>query len=124
KAIVLATETVGKDIPVGDDEIKAAYEQRKASYNQPEKRTVQVLLANDEARAKTLAAKWSSGADWAEMQKEGASPVELTDATKGEIPSPELAAAVFGAPEDQVSAPMHDALGWNVFKVVKITQSA
>ncbi len=120
KAIVLAPETVGKDIQVSDDELKAAYEQRKASYNQPEKRSVQVLLASDEARAKTLAAEWSSGADWAAMQKEGASPVELTDATKDEIPSPELAAAVFGAPEGQVSQPVRDAVGWHVFKVTKI----
>ncbi len=121
KAIVLSPETVGKDIQVSDDELKAAYEQRKATYNQPEKRTVQVLLAADEARAKTLAEKWSSGADWAEMQKEGASPVELTDLTKEEIPSPELAAAVFGATEGQVSPPVHDAVGWHVFKVTQVT---
>ena len=120
KAVVLSPETVGKEIQVSDDEIKSAYEARKASYNQPEKRTVQVLLANDEARAKTLAAQWGSGADWAAMQKEGASPVELSDLTRGEIPSPELAAAVFGAPEGQVSEPVHDALGWHVFKVTKI----
>jgi peptidyl-prolyl cis-trans isomerase D len=124
KAIVLSAETVGKDIQVSEDELKAAYEQRKASYNQPEKRTVQVLLAKDEAQAKTLAEKWSSGADWAAMQKDGASPVELTDATKDEIPSPELAAAVFGAPEGQVSAPVHDAVGWHVFRVEKITPGA
>jgi peptidyl-prolyl cis-trans isomerase D len=121
KAVVLAPETVSKEIQVSDEEIKAAYDQRKASYNQPEKRTVQVLLAPDEARAKTLAAEWSSGADWATMQKEGASPVELTDATRSEIPSPELAAAIFAAPEGAVSEPLHDALGWHLFKITKIT---
>ena len=121
RAVVLSPETVGKEIQVSDDELKAAYEQRKAAYNQPEKRSVQVLLAKDAASAKTLAEKWSSGADWAEMQKESASPVELTDSTKDQIPSPELAAAVFGAPEGQVSQPVQDALGWHVFKVTKIT---
>jgi peptidyl-prolyl cis-trans isomerase D len=121
KAVVLAPETVGKEVQVSDNELKAAYEQRKASYNQPEKRTVQVLLAPDEARAKTLAAEWSSGADWAAMQKEGASPVELTDATKNEIPSPELAAAIFAAPEGAVSQPVHHAVGWHIFKVTTIT---
>jgi len=120
EAVVLAPETLAKDVQVSDDDIKAAYEQHRAEYNQVEKRTVQVLLTPDEARAKTLAAEWSSGADWATMQKEGANAVELTDATRSEIPAPELAAAAFAAADGTVGPPVHSALGWHVFKVTKI----
>ena len=120
EAVVLSPETLAKDVQVTDDEIKAAYEQHRADYNKPEKRTVQVLLTPDEARATALATEWSSGADWAAMQKEGANGVELTDAVKSEIPSPELANAAFAAPEDTVPPPVHTALGWQVFKVTKI----
>jgi peptidyl-prolyl cis-trans isomerase D len=120
EAVVLAPETLAKDVQVSDDDIKAAYEQHKTEYNRVEKRTVQVLLTPDEARARTLATEWSSGADWAAMQKEGATGVELTDATRSEIPAPELAAAAFAASEGTVGPPVHSALGWHVFKVAKI----
>ncbi len=120
EAVVLSPETLAKEIEVTDDEIKAAYAQHSADYNKPEKRTVQVLLTPDQERATALATEWSSGADWAAMQKEGANAVELTDATKSEIPAPELGDAAFAAPANTVSTPVHSALGWHVFKVTKI----
>ena len=39
KAIVLSPQTLAKDIPITDDELHAAYEQRKAEYVTPEKRS-------------------------------------------------------------------------------------
>ncbi|MBU6499923.1 MAG: peptidyl-prolyl cis-trans isomerase, partial [Rhodospirillales bacterium] len=124
RAVVLAPETVAKDITVTDAELHAAYDARKAAFNQPEKRTAEVLLAADEAKAQALAKQWQAGADWAVMQKlataAGASAVELTDATAAEFPAPELAQAVFAAVPDTVPAPVHSALGWHVLKVTKI----
>jgi peptidyl-prolyl cis-trans isomerase D len=38
KAVVLSAETVGRDITVSEDDIKAAYEQRRAAFSKPEKR--------------------------------------------------------------------------------------
>ena len=122
KAIVLAPETVEKGLEVTDDELKAAYAQHQTDANQPEKRSVQVLLAPDQAAATALAATWNAGADWAAMQKQAnAAPVELDDATPGEFPTPELAAAVFKAPVGTVAPPVQSPLGWHVFKVTKIT---
>lgn len=120
KIVVLSPEIIGRDIQVSDDEIAQAFAARVAEFSQPERRSLQVLLAPDEAEAKRLQAAWSGGADWAAMQKENASAVELTMATKGEIPAPELADAAFAASADAVSAPVKSALGWHVFKVTGV----
>jgi peptidyl-prolyl cis-trans isomerase D len=126
KAIVLAPETLAKEITVTDDDLKGEWEQHKAEFNKPERRSVQVILTQDEAEAQRLASLWSTGADWAEMQQEaaktGAAPVELSDATLAEFPAPELGNAVFATPLGTVPPPVHSALGWHVLKVTKITE--
>jgi peptidyl-prolyl cis-trans isomerase D len=122
KAVVLSPQTVTKDISVTDDDLKAEYAQHQGDTSQAEKRSVQVLLAPDQATADALAKMWSAGADWASMQKQpNATAVELDDATAAEFPAPELAAAVFKAAVGTVAPPVHSALGWHVFKVTKIT---
>ena len=128
KAVVLAPAIVGRDIEVSDEELHAAYEQRRADYNKPEKRSVEVLNTQDEAHAATLAATWRAGADWATMLKaaptEGGVGVELADSAKIEFPAPELGEAVFAAKLDAITGPVHSALGWHVLKVTKITGGA
>jgi peptidyl-prolyl cis-trans isomerase D len=125
KAIVLAPETLAKEVEVSDDDLKAAWEQHKGEFGKPERRSVEVILTQDEAEAQRLAAMWSGGADWAQMQeaagKVGAGPVELTDAARTEFPAPELGDAVFATPEGVVPPPVHSALGWHVLKVTKVT---
>ena len=125
KAVVLSPETVGKDIQVGDAELRAAYEQHKAEYSQPERRSLQVLTAADDATATRLATQWSTGTSWDEMQRAAAAAhataVELPDATRPELPSSELADAAFATGADTVAPPTHGALGWYVVKVTKIT---
>lgn len=124
-AIVLSPETVAGEIQVSEDEIKAAYEARRNDFRQPERRSLQVVLMQDEKQAVALADAWRAGLDWAAVEarakSEGGSPVELKDATKDEIPAPELAKAAFGAAKDVVLPPVHSALGWHVVKVVAIS---
>jgi peptidyl-prolyl cis-trans isomerase D len=125
KAVILAPQTLAKEIPVTDAELQTAYDQHKEAYVQPEKRSVQVLVINDEAKARALADKWRNGADWAAIQAaakaDGGSPVELDAATGPEIPDPDLAKAVFAAVPQTVSDPIHGALGWQVFRVTAMT---
>jgi peptidyl-prolyl cis-trans isomerase D len=125
KAVVLTPETVTKDVDVTEDDLKAAWEQHKDQFDTPERRTAEVVQADDEAVAKQLATQWVEGADWAAMQaaaqKAGASAVELPDATREEFPSPELADAVFAAPEGGITQPIKTPLGWQVARVAKIT---
>jgi len=124
KAVILSPETIARDIEVPDDALHAAYDQRRNLYDQPEKRSVDVLLTADQAKADALAAQWRSGADWAQMQKAaadaGASAVELTDAMPAEFPDATLAEAVFAAAPDSVPPPIHDALGWHVVMVTGV----
>ena len=125
KAIILSSDTVARELSASDEDIAAAYALRKDQYVQPEKRDVAVILSQDEAHARALAAQWQGGADWAAMQaaaqKSGDAAVELPDATRSEFPAAELADAVFSAQPNVVSAPVHSALGWHVFRVNKIT---
>lgn len=124
-AIVLSPATVADEIQVSEDEIKAAYEARRNDFRQPERRSLQVVLLQDEKQAQALAEAWRKGADWAAIEaqakQEGGAPVELKDATRAEIPSPELAKAAFEAAKDAVPPPVHSALGWHVLKVVSIS---
>lgn len=126
KLVVLSPESVGKGIPVTDDELRAAYEQHKGEYTTLAKRSVQVLTLTDEAAASRLAAQWSTGADWAAMQQAaqagGGSAVELPDASRDEFPAPELAEAAFATNADTVAPPVHGAAGWYVVKVIKVVE--
>lgn len=124
KAVILAPETVGKDVEVTEEELRGAYEQASAAYNIPEKRSAEVVLLSDPAKAKALAAQWLAGADWARIQdaanKAGGTPVDLTSSTREQIPSPELADAVFAATPEVVGPPVETALGWYVLKVIQV----
>ena len=124
KAIVLSPQSLAPDITVTDDELHAAYDERKAEYLTPEKRSAEVISAPDEAKARALAEQWRGGADWTAMQAaakaDGAAAVAQDDATQVQFPDPDLAKAVFAAPADAVSDPVKGALGWFVVKVTKI----
>jgi peptidyl-prolyl cis-trans isomerase D len=129
KAAILSPQTLAKDITVTDDELRASYEQHKSEYVTLAKRSVQIITAQDQAKAEALATAWRAGAAeggsiWAAMQEkaktEGAAAVELSDATEQEFPSPELGQAVFAAAPDTVSGPSKGSLGWYVVRVTKV----
>ena len=125
KAVILSPETVARDIEVPEADIGAYYDQHKAEYVVPGKRSVEVVVAQDEAQAKEIATTWTVISDWDAVQKvaasAGASAAALDDATTAEFPSPELAQAVFAAPAQAVTGPIQSALGWQVFRVTKVT---
>jgi peptidyl-prolyl cis-trans isomerase D len=125
KAIILAPQTLAADVKISDEDLHAAYNEHRSEFEKPATRSAEVISAPDEAKAKTLAAQWSGGADWAAMQKAteaaGASAISQDDATAVQFPDPDLAKAVFAAPANTVSPPIKGALGWFVVKVTKIT---
>jgi peptidyl-prolyl cis-trans isomerase D len=128
KAVVLAPDTVASEVQVTDDDLHGAFEQAKASYNLPETRSAEVLVLPDEAKATAIAEQWKAGADWTAIQAAaaaaGGTPVDLTDSAREQIPSPELAEAVFTATPDTVGPPVHTALGWYVLKVTKVSPAS
>jgi peptidyl-prolyl cis-trans isomerase D len=124
RAVILTPEVVGRDVAVSDEELRAAYAQQKSQFVTPERRSVQVITAPDEATAQKLSTQWSLGADWDTMQKaaqaDQATAVALDAAAKTEFPAPELADAAFTANPDTVSPPVKGALGWYVVRVTQV----
>jgi len=124
KAIVLSPESLAKDIAVTEDDLKAAYAERRKEFVTEAKRSVQVVSAPDEAKAAAIAATWRGGADWAAVQEaakaQQVAALALDDATEVQIPDPDLAKAVFSAEAEQVVGPVKGALGWFVVRVTKI----
>ncbi len=125
KAVILSPETVAKGIEVPEAEIATWYEQHKAEFGGQEKRSLEVVVAQDEALAQRLAAQWTAGADWAAMQKAasdaGASSAKLDDTAEADIPGAELGEAAFKAAVETVAGPVKSAFGWQVLRVTKIT---
>ena len=125
KAVVLSPQTLAKDIPISDADLQSAYEQRKAQYVKPARRSAEVISVADEAKAKALAERWRDGADWAAMQKAaqdaGGSAIALDDASEREFPDADLARTVFAATPDTVTGPDKGALGWRIVRVNKVT---
>ena len=125
KAVVLAPQTLARDIPITDAELQAAYDRRKADYITPARRSAEVISVADDAKAKALADTWRGGADWAAMRKAaqdaGGSAITLDEATESQFPDPDLARTVFAATPDAVAGPEKGALGWHIVRVTKAT---
>jgi peptidyl-prolyl cis-trans isomerase D len=123
-AVLLTPEGAARDTAIEEADLRGAYDARAGSLTKPERRSVQVILTQEQDKAMALATIWGSGADWAAMQErakeEGGAPVELTDATREEIPAEELAQAIFTAPEGTVPPPVRSALGWHVLRVTAV----
>jgi peptidyl-prolyl cis-trans isomerase D len=121
KAVILSPDSIGRSLTVTDGELKAYFAQHKADYVSPEQRALQVITAGSAASGNALAAQWKAGASWEAMQAAakaaGATAVDLPLSTPAQVPSPELAKAAFAAPVGEVSGPVSEPLGVQVFRV-------
>lgn len=128
KAVILAPHTLAGQIEITAQDLAAAYAARRAAYVTPARRSAEIIIIQDEAKASELAADWRGGADWNTMQKAageaGGSAVALTDARRAEFPDPALAAAVFAAAQGAVTTPLKNVLGWQVIRVTSITEGS
>ena len=128
KAVVLTAASVATTIAVTPAELHAYYDAHKTSFVTPERRSLQVLVLHDPARAAALAKQWQGGADWAAMQAAakaaGGTAVDLPDSTEAGLPEPALAKAAFAAAQGVVTGPVKTGLGTDVLKVTKITPGA
>lgn len=125
RAVILSPDTIARDITVSDADARAYYDQHRDQFVTPEKRSVQVLVASTQAEAQALADQWRGGTTWASLQdaaaKAGASAVSLDDTPASDFPDTALAHAVFAAQPDAITGPNKAGLGWQVFRVGKIT---
>ena len=127
KAVVLSPETMAREIDVPEADIAAYYQSHAADFGGPEKRSLQVLVAQDEALAQKLAAQWQGGADWVAMQKAaadaGAASVALDDTARDGLPASAMTDAAFSAVQGTVTQPVKTDFGWQVVRVTKVTPS-
>ncbi len=124
-AVVLTPAAVEKDVTVTAQDLLGLYDQEKAHFAQPEKRSADVVLVNAEPAATQLAAEWAKGATWdaikAAAAKDGGTPIAVTGMTSEQIPSPELAKAIFAAPAGSAPQTVKTPFGWYVFQVTNVT---
>lgn len=126
--VILSPALLAPQEAVSDADIDAAY--ARVAANQPAaapQRSVQMIVVNNIAAESQLAAAWKHGKNWAEMQtlapKFGANALVLNKSTQVQIPSPDLAAAVFAAQPGEVSGPVAGGQNMYLFKVTAVTSN-
>jgi len=121
---VLTPEAIARDIEVGDADIAAAFEQRRGQFETPERRAIQQAVLPTEEAAKTIAAAWRGGADWAAIERQaqeaGGQAIALPAADREGLPVPALAEAAFATPQGQVADPVQTPFGWHVVRVESV----
>lgn len=121
---VLTADLLSREVEVGESEIAATYDARRAQYETPERRSLAQALVPDEAKAREISAAWTAGAEFeavaAQAQAAGGQALELGLVDRAGLPVPELAEAAFTAPESTVTAPVRSPFGWHVLKVEKV----
>ena len=125
--VILSPDVLARDVPVPEADIHAAYDRMIANTpSLPEKRTIEVVIAQNQAAAQAIAHQWTAGADWATVQKAaaaaGATALLLPSITASEVPSAALAQAAFKAAANSVTGPIENgAGGWAVLDVTAVT---
>jgi peptidyl-prolyl cis-trans isomerase D len=114
------------DIPEAD--LRQAYDDRKASFTQPEQRDFTQLLFRTEAEADAAAKKLREGADGDTQAKASGAKAseakasgliassEVKAAQRDEL-LPKIGDAVFSADAKAVAGPVQSALGWAVVRI-------
>ncbi|MBV1830021.1 peptidylprolyl isomerase [Komagataeibacter sp. AV436] len=123
RIVVLSADTIGQRLDVTDADLHQAYEAQAQTFNQPERRNVQIVTVPTEDRARALAAQWTDGGAWAGVQKNAgkdAAAVELPGIKMSDVPSADLGKQIFTAPADATQGPIRSEGGWVVFRVTSI----
>ncbi len=118
--ITLQPEDLLNEIEVPEDKIQAEYQNRIEQFRTPERRTVEQLLAPDQAAVEKAKRAARDGRDLCgrggELADQGVSSDSLDKVAKADLP-PEIGAAIFDMTEGQVSEPVKSGFGWHLFKV-------
>ena len=122
-AIFLDPAEVAKELTPSADRIKEEYEYRKETRTVPERRALEQVLFQDEAKAKSFADITKSGRAFAVAAKElaKAAPNDLGNLRKQDLP-PKVGDAAFKLSVNGVTSPIKTALGWHVVHVKKIEE--
>lgn len=108
---------------ISDADIQKAYEERRARYSTPERRTLQQIVFTDPKEAQAAAdriAKGESFLDIAKERKLTEKEIDLGTLERSRLVDQAVAAAAFALKENEVSAPVKGRFGTVLVRVVKI----
>lgn len=118
----LSADEIAKDIQIPDNELRAAYDERADELGTPERRTVEMVLADDEAKAKQIAEAAKTKGLTAAAKDAGTDVITLDNVTRNELP--EIGDAAFALAQGAVSDAVRSGLGWHVLTVTAIQPGA
>ncbi|MFL7903442.1 SurA N-terminal domain-containing protein [Azospirillum argentinense] len=118
----LSADEIAKDIQIPDNELRAAYDERADELGTPERRTVEMVLADDEAKAKQIAEAAKTKGLTAAAKDAGTDVITLDNVTRNELP--EIGEAAFALAQGAVSDAVRSGLGWHVLTVTAIQPGA
>jgi peptidyl-prolyl cis-trans isomerase D len=123
---VLTAEIMAREVEVSEADVAAAYEQRRGSFETPERRTLEQALLPDEAAARRVFEEWSAEpeAPFADLaaraEAAGGQATQLGAVDRAGLPVPELAEAAFSLAPGAVSAPVRSPFGWHVLRATAV----
>ncbi|WP_353859140.1 SurA N-terminal domain-containing protein [Azospirillum formosense] len=118
----LSADEIAKDIQIPDNELRAAYDERADELGTPERRTVEMVLADDEAKAKQIAEAAKAKGLTAAAKDAGIDVITLDNVTRNELP--EIGDAAFALAQGAASDAVRSGLGWHVMTVTAIQPGA
>jgi peptidyl-prolyl cis-trans isomerase D len=110
-------------VKIGDDEIKAAYDAEKDTFNIPEKRRIQQLTFADKAAAEKAYAELSKARNFEETAAKlgfPAADIDLGVLTRAEMIDPKIAEAAFKMKKDELSRPVEGQFSTVLLRVPEI----
>lgn len=121
--VKLEAADIADEAAISDEEVTAEYEARKASYSEPEKRTIQQLVFTSREEAEAAAQKLADGASFESLlaeQGKTAGDVSLGTLAKAGIPDTAIAEAAFAAALNTPTEPVDGLFGTAILNVTEI----
>ena len=121
--LLLARDDILSRITVTDEEVKAAYEAAKETYNVPEKRRVQQLTFSDKAAAEKAYATLSKASNFEEAAAKlgyPAADIDLGLLTRQGMIDPKIAEAAFALKKNELSRPVEGQFSIALLRVPEI----
>lgn len=123
--LVLSVDELKKSVTVPDDELKAAFEATKHSYDVAEKRRIAQITFKDKAAAEAAKKDVTGGKNFIDVAKAAGikeTDIDLGLLTKDQLIEPKVADAAFALKKDAVSDVIDSTFGPVLLKIMDIVE--